>query len=114
MTTAIIILYSYIFFNDKKDTTFTFIMHKILIKYYAAISSPITIKTLYKFKIIIYNNKPKPNQKSYIINFINKISKFNKIKPSNKRYFTIPQYTGICWFIAFIVGICYSDKNKEL
>jgi hypothetical protein len=119
MTIAIIILYSYIFFNDKtkiiknkKDTTFKFIMHKILIKYYAAISSPINKKTLYKFKIIIYNNKP--NQKSYIIDFINKISKFNKIKPSNKRYFTIPQYTGICWFIAFIVGICYSDKNKEL
>ena len=119
MTIAIIILYSYIFFNDKtkiiknkKDTTFKFIMHKILIKYYAGISSPINKKTFYKFKIIIYNNKP--NQKSYIIDFINKISKFNKIKPSNKRYFTIPQYTGICWFIAFIVGICYSDKNKEL
>ena len=123
MTIAIIILYSYIFFNNnktkiiknKKDTTFKFIMHKILIKYYAAISSPITIKTLYKFKNIIYNNKPsKPNQKSYIIDFINKISKFNKIKPSDKRYFTIPQYTGICWLISFIVGICYSDKNKEL
>ena len=122
MTIAIIILYSYIFFNNnktkiiknKKDTTFKFIMHKILIKYYAAISSPITIKTLYKFKNIIYTNKPKPNQKKYIIDFINKISKFNKIKPSNKRYFTIPQYTGICWFISFIVGICYSDKNKEL
>ena len=119
MTIAIIILYSYIFFNNKskiiknkKDTTFTFIMHKILIKYYAAISSPINKKTFYKFKIIIYNNKP--NQKSYIIDFINKISKFNKIKPSDKRYFTIPQYTGICWLISFIVGICYSDKNKAL
>ena len=64
MTIAIIILYSYIFFNDnkstiiknKKDTTFTFIMYKILIKYYAAISSPITIKTLYKFKNIIYKD----------------------------------------------------------
>ena len=119
MTTSIIILYSYIFFNNKrniiknkKDTTFTFIMHKILMKYYAAISCPITKKTLYKFKNIIYNNKSK--LKSNIIDFINKISKFNKIKPSEKRFFTIPKYTSICWFISFIVGICYSDKNKEL
>ena len=75
MTTSIIILYSYIFFNNKrniiknkKDTTFTFIMHKILMKYYAAISCPITKKTLYKFKNIIYNNKSK--LKSNIIDFI--------------------------------------------
>ena len=26
----------------------------------------------------------------------------------------MPKYTGICWFVSFIVGITYSDKNKEL
>ena len=29
-------------------------------------------------------------------------------------YITIPQYEGICWFISFLTGLTYSDKNKEL
>ena len=34
--------------------------------------------------------------------------------PYKDDYITIPQYEGICWFISFLTGICYSDKNKQL
>jgi len=37
-----------------------------------------------------------------------------KITISSKNFITIPQYNGICWFISFLTGICYSDKSKEL
>jgi hypothetical protein len=29
-------------------------------------------------------------------------------------YVTIPQYEGICWFIAYLTCICYSDNSKKL
>lgn len=133
MTTAIIILYSYIYFYNiseidehKNETyfkynnsTITFIMHRIIKHCYTIVDVPNNDKLLFKFKDIIYNNEPRcrkfiNNQTFYISNFIQKIRKFNDIKPSNKRYVTIPKYTGICWFISFIVGICYSDRNKKL
>jgi hypothetical protein len=37
-----------------------------------------------------------------------------KITINSKNFITIPQYNGICWFISFLTGICYSDKSKEL
>jgi len=30
------------------------------------------------------------------------------------KYITIPQYSGYCWFISFLTGLTYSDKNKDL
>ena len=29
-------------------------------------------------------------------------------------YITIPQYTGICWFVSMLTGMCYSDASKNL
>ena len=29
-------------------------------------------------------------------------------------YITIPQYTGICWFVSILTGMCYSDFSKYL
>jgi hypothetical protein len=42
-----------------------------------------------------------------------KINNNNKIY-LNDQYISLPQYTGICWFISFITGITYSDYNKQL
>jgi hypothetical protein len=133
MTTAIIILYSYIYFynisdiNEHKNETYfknnhstlTFIMQRIIKHCYTILDVPANDELLFKFKDIIYNNEPLcrkfiNNQTRDISDFIQKIRKFNHIKPSNERYITIPKYTGICWFISFIVGISYSDKNKNL
>jgi hypothetical protein len=137
MTVAIIILYSYIYFeikshiahhstdtvtvryNNYSDTTLKFIMYKILTICYTAVNIPKPDEILYKFKDIIYNSEPQcwrfvEKQTGVIVDFIKKISKFNGIKPSNSRYVTMPKYTGICWFVSFIVGICYSDGNKAL
>jgi hypothetical protein len=30
------------------------------------------------------------------------------------KYITIPQYDGYCWFVSFLTGLTYSDKNKAL
>ena len=134
MTIAIIILYSYIYqYNissiekhktdepiiQNKYSTLSYMMYRIIINCYKIYIMPKKEQLLFKFKEIIYNNEPKcyifvKQQISLVIDFIRKIKKFNEIKPSNERYITIPKYTGICWFISFIVGICYSDKNKKL
>ena len=134
MTTAIIILYSYIYEYNIIDVDKHFLMDNITINYQGIliiimkriISNCYVIdevikneELLFKFKDIIYKNEPRcrrfvQSQMIVIIEFINKISVFYKIQPLNSRYVTIPKYTGICWFISFIVGICYSDKNKQL
>lgn len=47
----------------------------------------------------------------YYIYYINNIY----IKPNIKnKYMTIPQYKNICWFIAILTGITYSDNSKKL
>jgi hypothetical protein len=133
MTTAIIILYSYVYHNNifelkshHMDTfknyyqsIFLFFMKKIINHCYSINININDEELLFKFKDIIYNKEPKcfrfvKTQMKLIIDFINKISIFHKIAPLNTRYVTIPKYTGICWFVSFIVGITYSDKNKEL
>jgi hypothetical protein len=134
MTTAIIILYSYIYnFNiievdhhflmDNTKINYQFIliiiMKRIISNCYVIDEVIKDEELLFKFKDIIYKTEPKcrrfvQSQMIVIIDFINKISVFYKIQPLNSRYVTIPKYTGICWFISFIVGICYSDKNKQL
>lgn len=137
MTVAIIILYSYIYFQNIShidshrtdsisirygkytDSTLKFIMYRILTNCYTVVNTPKPNEILYKFKDIIYNSEPQcrkfiENQTNVIVDFIKKISRFNGIKPSNSRYVTIPKYTGICWFVSFVVGICYSDGNKAL
>lgn len=135
MTNAIIILYIYIYhyniydidnhyimdvFKKSYKEALIFFMQRIIDNCYIDNSKSIpTDQLMFKFKDIIYNNVPECRryvsiQTKLITNFINKISVFYKIQPSNKRYVTMPKYTGICWFISFIVGITYSDKNKQL
>ena len=135
MTTSIIILYSYIYhyniFEVKKHNIMDviaksygdiliFFMKRIIDKCYIISSKSIKKEELmFKFKDIIYTNEPNclkvvKSQTRLVIDFINKISVFYKIQPSNTRYITMPKYTGICWFVSFIVGITYSDKNKKL
>ena len=135
MTNAIIILYTYIYHYNIFDIDnhpimdvfkisyidpLIFFMERIIDNCYAASSKSIrTDELLFNFKDIIYNNKPEcrtymKTQTSVINDFINKIAIFYKIQPSNNRFVTIPKYTGICWFVSFIIGITYSDKNKQL
>lgn len=117
------------------DTSLTFIMKKILSDNYDDIDVPDSKKLFFKFKDIIYTNNQKEitkiNKKiscfsflskpkiiitdsELIIGYINKIRDYYHIKPSTSRYVTIPKYTGICWFMSFIIGICYSDNSKQL
>jgi hypothetical protein len=35
-------------------------------------------------------------------------------KLNENKYITIPIYSDSCWFISFLTGLTYSDKNKEL
>jgi hypothetical protein len=35
-------------------------------------------------------------------------------KINQNNYITIPQYSGYCWFVSFLTGLTYSDKNKNL
>jgi len=135
MTNAIIILYTYIYhynifdienhhimdvFKTSYKDPLIFFMERIIDNCYAVSSKSIrTDELLFNFKDIIYNNEPKcpthmKTQISVINDFINKIAIFYKIQPSNNRFVTIPKYTGICWFVSFIIGITYSDKNKQL
>jgi hypothetical protein len=30
------------------------------------------------------------------------------------KYITLPRYTGYCWFVSFLNGLTYSDKNRKL
>jgi len=50
---------------------------------------------------------------SYIKNYLIFINKEVYIK-ALVNYVTIPQYNSICWFIAIITGITYSDLSKKL
>jgi len=133
MTTAIIILYSYVYhnnifelkshdmdmFKNYYQSIFLFFMKKIIEHCYYIDIKIEDEELLFKFKDIIYNKEPScrrvvATQTRLIVNFINKISIFYKIAPLNTRYVSMPKYTGICWFVSFIVGITYSDKNKQL
>ena len=92
-------------------------MERIIDNCYVVSSKSIRIdELLFNFKDIIYNNEPicRKYMRTQISVIINKITVFYKIQPSNNRFVTIPKYTGICWFVSFIIGITYSDKNKQL
>ena len=131
MTTAIIILYSYIFNYNIYDvenhvidniyhpSILIFFMRKIINNCYVIDYSIEDKDLLFKFKDVIYNKPPEcrksvETQTKLVVEFINKISVFYKIQPLNTRYVTMPKYTSICWFVSFIVSITYSDKNKKL
>jgi hypothetical protein len=49
-----------------------------------------------------------------IFNLMYLIKSLNHNNIDRKDYVTIPQYEGICWFIAFLTCICYSDYSKKL
>jgi hypothetical protein len=42
------------------------------------------------------------------------INKNHNPSINKDKYITIPQYSGYCWFISFLTGLTYSDKNKDL
>ncbi len=133
MTTAIIILYSYIYHNNIFEvkqhdmdmfknyykSILLFFMKRIIRFCYNNYNIIKDNELLFKFKDIIYNKEPRcvrhvKSQTAVIIPFITKISVFYKIFPLNTRYVTMPKYTSICWFVSFIVSVTYSDKNKQL
>lgn len=64
-------------------------------------------KTLFK------DNEKYKALNNIITNFYNIYKKKLNLININK-YYTLPQYEGICWFTAFINSICYSDANKKL
>jgi hypothetical protein len=49
-----------------------------------------------------------------IIKLICLIKSLNSNNVEKTDYVTIPQYEGICWFIAYLTCICYSDNSKKL
>ena len=72
-------------------------------------------------KTILFQNdksdekdEEKKEIKKKIIDFINIIKQIYIKFINYGELITLPQYEGICWFIAFLSCICYSDKSKEL
>ena len=65
------------------------------------------------FKTEILESDNIDNICNYIKIIIQEIKKNIYIKTSLS-YITLPQYTGICWFIAMLNGITYSDMNRNL
>ena len=49
-----------------------------------------------------------------ILSLIYLIKSLNSNNVEKTDYVTIPQYEGICWFIAYLTCICYSDNSKKL
>lgn len=49
-----------------------------------------------------------------ILRLIYLIKSLNSNNVEKTDYVTIPQYEGICWFIAYLTCICYSDNSKKL
>lgn len=47
------------------------------------------------------------------IEILDNIYSINEMR-QKQDFITIPQYTNICWFISFIMGITYSDGNRKL
>jgi hypothetical protein len=72
---------------------------------------------------IINNLKEKIFSNEYL-SFIQKLlidnyEKFRIVSSSllsltTNKIITLPQYSGICWFISFLTGLTYSDKNRKL
>jgi hypothetical protein len=57
----------------------------------------------------------KENMLNFVKYYIYQINHKIYIKPNDKNnYITIPQYKNICWFVAIITGISYSDLSKKL
>jgi hypothetical protein len=54
------------------------------------------------------------NANSIIISLISRICNLHFSGIETNSFITILQYQGICWFIAFLTCICYSDKSKNL
>jgi len=54
--------------------------------------------------------------RNLLIKSYNKFKKINTslLRLTENKYITIPQYVGNCWFISFLTGLTYSDKNKAL
>ena len=63
------------------------------------------VKTFHieEYKRVIYE---------YIIKNYNILKKINTVSIND--YITIPQYTGICWFVSMLTCMCYSDYSKNL
>ena len=75
------------------------------------------IEANYETIIELYD-KNKFDNNLYLKSIIILIIKINdeiKLKTSSLNSFiTIPQYSGICWYISILTGMCYSDKSKDL
>ena len=125
------------FFKYKGDTNeinsyeiyYKYILYTFLkqIKYnhyndYDKLSENIIRQLLYKTNIQ-YEEKPSllqiniPNINLFTKNintFISNIKYIYIDYIGYDEYITLPQYEGICWFIAFLTSISYSDNSKKL
>lgn len=147
MTLAIIILYSYIYLEEKNTSSSINIFTKYLKKNKMinnikkifsrqkkdSFFRDIIIEILTKIGYINPDMKNDPSLYTilkeriygeiYIIdNLYDEIKKIiTEIVPltidendMNNEIITIMQYEGICWFIAFLTCICYSDLNRQI
>ena len=49
-----------------------------------------------------------------IINSYKKYKETILLSLNYYKYITLPNYTGYCWFVSFLTGLTYSNKNKNL
>ena len=130
ITTDIAIINKY--FDDDSDSNNETIL-KIIYKYicikfnlnlFMKKIQLISFTSIKKFAIK-YNNISEYNQKKYlsklsddfnkmIIILLVEINNISLDNETDKSYITIAQYKGICWYIAMLTCMCYSDFSKKL
>lgn len=110
--TNILKKFNYDIFNISEKKSYYYHLDDFKNKYIEKISLnkayilPNNIKTVIRSKYNLIN---------YIKYYIYTINNIIYIKPNIKNnYITIPQYKNICWFIAILTGITYSDMSKNL
>jgi hypothetical protein len=108
--------------SEEPKDFFEFIINKYFetLNAYTSKKINIDIYELYMYLIYTYKSNYLIFQDDYnilnkYIHYIKNIIDMNySLTDYKDDYITIPQYEGICWFTAFLTGICYSDKNKQL
>lgn len=126
---GIIYKYNQLNFDDKindAETMFIIIYKLILINYNNLLFNYNSNKYLSPHKAIdksidiLKGKKLNNDYLSFIQNLLidnykkYKIVSASLLKLTTNKYITIPQYSGICWFISFLTGLTYSDKNRKL
>ena len=99
----------------------TLLYKYILYNFYKFITTMTELETIDEYIIgeyigryIINENISMNEIESKIIKFLNDINKIYISTFNKNSYITLPQYQDICWFIAFITSITFSDKSNLL